>query len=327
MKSENALIAPAVVAASAAAPRWRHHDRVGDADHHLRRARDDDRPGEREERAEDGHGPEVCRGAAPPSRARTEGPRASSGSASPPTAPSRPQLPHCVDPSPVQKTTSPVRDAGPGCSVLAARASSPKEKREWTSRRRSRSSAAGSRARGSRASSASTRRARWSSSAAPSARTTRSPAAPPRRSTRGCASCSSRGRCITTFGPYSPGQAVAMKRMGIEGIYLGGWATSAKGSAHEDPGPDLASYPLSQVPDEAAPHRPRPAHRRQEPAPRPRADDRGAAPGHARGRLPALHHRRRRHRPRRRRARPQPDPALRRGGRARATTSRTRSPA
>lgn len=60
-------------------------------------------------------------------------------------------------------------------------------------------------------------------------------------------------RSITTFGPYSPGQAVAMKRMGIEGIYLGGWATSAKGSAHEDPGPDLASYPLSQVPDEAAP--------------------------------------------------------------------------
>ena len=60
-------------------------------------------------------------------------------------------------------------------------------------------------------------------------------------------------RSITTFGPYSPGQAVAMKKMGIEGIYLGGWATSAKGSAREDPGPDLASYPLSQVPEEAAP--------------------------------------------------------------------------
>lgn len=59
-------------------------------------------------------------------------------------------------------------------------------------------------------------------------------------------------RAITTFGPYSPGQAVAMKRAGIEGIYLGGWATSAKGSADEDPGPDLASYPLSQVPNEAA---------------------------------------------------------------------------
>lgn len=61
------------------------------------------------------------------------------------------------------------------------------------------------------------------------------------------------GRSITTFGPYSPGQAVAIKRAGIEGIYLGGWATSAKGSLHEDPGADLASYPLSQVPDEAAP--------------------------------------------------------------------------
>src|SRR4249920_2153240 len=59
-------------------------------------------------------------------------------------------------------------------------------------------------------------------------------------------------KSITTFGPYSPGQAVVMKRMGIEGIYLGGWATSAKGSTTEDPGPDLASYPLSQVPDEAA---------------------------------------------------------------------------
>ena len=60
------------------------------------------------------------------------------------------------------------------------------------------------------------------------------------------------GRQITTFGPYSPGQAVVMKRLGLEGIYLGGWATSAKGSATEDPGPDLASYPLGQVPDEAA---------------------------------------------------------------------------
>ncbi len=58
---------------------------------------------------------------------------------------------------------------------------------------------------------------------------------------------------ITTFGPYSPGQAVTMKRLGIEAIYLGGWATSAKGSRGEDPGADLASYPLSQVPDEGAP--------------------------------------------------------------------------
>ncbi len=59
--------------------------------------------------------------------------------------------------------------------------------------------------------------------------------------------------CITTYGPYSPSQAIMMKRAGIEGIYLGGWATSAKGSVTEDRGPDLASYPLSQVPNEAAP--------------------------------------------------------------------------
>lgn len=60
-------------------------------------------------------------------------------------------------------------------------------------------------------------------------------------------------KSITTFGPYSPGQAVMMKKAGIEGIYLGGWATSAKGSIAEDRGADLASYPLNQVPDEAAP--------------------------------------------------------------------------
>src|SRR6201986_3603087 len=56
-------------------------------------------------------------------------------------------------------------------------------------------------------------------------------------------------KSINTFGPYSPGQAVAMKRIGIEGIYLGGWATSAKGSISEDPGPELASSPPSQGAD------------------------------------------------------------------------------
>lgn len=59
-------------------------------------------------------------------------------------------------------------------------------------------------------------------------------------------------KSITTMGPYSPGQAVMMKRLGVQGIYLGGWATSAKGSITEDRGADLASYPLSQVPDEAS---------------------------------------------------------------------------
>ena len=53
-------------------------------------------------------------------------------------------------------------------------------------------------------------------------------------------------KSITTFGPYSPGQAVAMKRNGIEGIYLGGWATSAKGSRDEDPGPTSRATPSAR---------------------------------------------------------------------------------
>src|SRR6202023_3630806 len=55
-------------------------------------------------------------------------------------------------------------------------------------------------------------------------------------------------KSITTFGPYSPGQAVSMKRMGIEGIYLGGWATSANHSTTDFSAPDLATNSLSQVP-------------------------------------------------------------------------------
>src|SRR5260370_4491725 len=58
---------------------------------------------------------------------------------------------------------------------------------------------------------------------------------------------------ITTFGPYSPGQAVALKRIGIQGIYLGGWATSARGSATEGPRPDLPTFPPSQRPANATP--------------------------------------------------------------------------
>ena len=73
-------------------------------------------------------------------------------------------------------------------------------------------------------------------------------------------------RSITTFGPYSPGQAVTMQRLGIEGIYLGGWATSAKGSVTEDPGSDLASYPLSPGAGRGRDAGARAAHRRPQPA-------------------------------------------------------------
>ncbi len=51
-------------------------------------------------------------------------------------------------------------------------------------------------------------------------------------------------------GPYSPGQAVSMKRMGIEGdLHSGGWATSAKISIESGARP---RQPMSQVPDDAA---------------------------------------------------------------------------
>ena len=106
------------------------------------------------------------------------------------------------------------------------------------------------------------------------------------------------GGQITTFGPYSPGQAVVMKRLGIEAIYLGGWATSAKGSQSEDPGPDLASYPLSQVPDEAAGLvRALLTADRNQHYLRAQMDEEQRA-RHPGGRLPAVHHRRRGHRPR-----------------------------
>ena len=137
----------------------------------------------------------------------------------------------------------------------------------------------------------------------------------------------SQRKSITTFGPYSPGQAVTMKRMGIEGIYLGGWATSAKGSINEDPGgPDLASYPLSQVPDEAAGlvRALLTADRNQQYLRLKMTDAQRASV--SRNRLPALHHRRRRHRPRRRSARAQPDSNASSRQVCRATTSRTSVP-
>ena len=56
----------------------------------------------------------------------------------------------------------------------------------------------------------------------------------------------------TTYGPFSPTGAVRAVMEGIKVLYLGGWATSAKGSDSEDPGADLANYALDRVPKEGA---------------------------------------------------------------------------
>src|ERR1019366_3900293 len=113
---------------------------------------------------------------------------------------------------------------------------------------------------------------------------------------------------ITTFGPYSPGQAVMMKRMGMEGIYLGGWAVSARGSG-SGPG-QLSAQPGARRGRRTGA---RASHRRQEPALRAHEDDRRSAQGDPSYRLSPFHHRRRRHRSRWRRACAQSDPPHGRG--------------
>ena len=55
-----------------------------------------------------------------------------------------------------------------------------------------------------------------------------------------------------TYGPFSPTGAVRAVMEGIKILYLGGWATSAKGADSEDPGADLANYALDRVPKEGA---------------------------------------------------------------------------
>ena len=90
-----------------------------------------------------------------------------------------------------------------------------------------------------------------------------------------------------------------------------------EGLALRRPGPDLASYPLSQVPDEAAVivRALLTADRNQSFLRSQMTDEQRAAD--AGPRLPAVPDRRRRHRPRRRSARAQPRPPLRRGRRDR----------
>ena len=124
-------------------------------------------------------------------------------------------------------------------------------------------------------------------------------------------------KSITTFGPYSPGQAVTIKRMGIEGIYLGGWAIVREGRNERRPGARSRELPAQPGARRGRHVGARPAHRRPQPALPALAHDRGAARRDAGPRLPPVHHRRRRHRPRRRPARAQPDPPLRGVRRAR----------
>ncbi len=160
--------------------------------------------------------------------------------------------------------------------------------------------------------------ARRSSSSAARSATTPSRGTRPSASTRACASSSQEKKLDHHVRPVlaRPGRRDEAdghrghlpRRLGDEREGLGRRGSRA---------PTSRAIRSSQVPDEAAGDRPRAAHRRPNQFYARSRMTRGAAQGDARGRLPAVHHRRRRHRPRRRRPRAQPDSPLRRGRRPR----------
>ena len=120
-------------------------------------------------------------------------------------------------------------------------------------------------------------------------------------------------KSITTFGPYSPGQAVVMKRMGIEGDLPRRLGDLGEGFHQR-----RSRARPRELPAEPGARRSRragacAAHRRPQSAVPAAAHERAAARRRRPLRLPAVHHRRRRHRPRRRSPRAQPDSAFRRG--------------
>ena len=134
-------------------------------------------------------------------------------------------------------------------------------------------------------------------------------------------------KCITTFGPYSPGPGGRDEADGHRGHLPRRLGDHRQGLRARGSGPRPRELPAQPVPDEAAPivRALLTADKNQFHArARMTEEQRKATP---RGRLPAVHHRRRRHRPRRRRARAQPRSAASSRSACPATTSRTRSPA
>lgn len=57
------------------------------------------------------------------------------------------------------------------------------------------------------------------------------------------------GKCSHTFGALDPVQVTQMAEAGLTSIYISGWQSSSTASTSNEPGPDLADYPMDTVPN------------------------------------------------------------------------------
>jgi len=59
----------------------------------------------------------------------------------------------------------------------------------------------------------------------------------------------SEGTCSHTFGALDPVQVVEMANAGLTSVYVSGWQSSSTASTSNEPGPDVADYPMDTVPN------------------------------------------------------------------------------
>lgn len=57
------------------------------------------------------------------------------------------------------------------------------------------------------------------------------------------------GTCSHTFGALDPVQVVQMAEAGLSSVYISGWQSSSTAATSNEPGPDLADYPMDTVPN------------------------------------------------------------------------------
>lgn len=59
----------------------------------------------------------------------------------------------------------------------------------------------------------------------------------------------SAGTCSHTFGALDPVQVVEMANAGLTSVYVSGWQSSSTAATSNEPGPDVADYPMDTVPN------------------------------------------------------------------------------